>query len=190
MLLPVIETERLLLRTYRTHDLETVYLLCSDPDVTHFFSAAFSVKREDVLASLPRRTERWRTQGFGQFGIFEKDTEKLIGYCGMQYLEEKTEVEIYYGLFKQYWQKGLATEAALAVLRFAFEHLNLPKVVAVTHPKNVSSHKVLSKIGMKRGADAQFYNTEAAFFSLSRNDFKNASAFYALKFEEMAENPS
>jgi len=186
MLLPVIETERLWLRTYRTQDLDTVYLLCSDPDVTHFFSAEFSVKREDVLASLPRRTERWRTQGFGQFGVFEKETEKLIGYCGMQYLEDSNVVAIYYGLFKEYWEKGLATEAAQAVVKFAFEELNLPEIVAVTHPKNLSSHKVLRKIGMKRGDDSKFYNTEAAYFSLSRADYKNKSTFYALTFEEAA----
>lgn len=186
MLLPVIETERLLLRTYKTQDLETVYLLCSDPDVTHFFSVEFSVKREDVLASLPRRTERWRTQGFGQFGVFEKNSEKLIGYCGMQYLEDSTVVEIYYGLFKEYWKKGLATEAAKAVLRFAFDELNLPQVVAVTHPKNLSSHKVLRKLGMTRGEDAEFYNTEAAYFFLSRADFKKDATFYALSFEAAA----
>lgn len=188
MIFPIIETERLILRTYKLDDLETVYLLCSDPDVTHFFSAEFSVKREDVLASLPRRAERWRTQGFGQFGVFEKETEKLIGYCGMQYLEDTSEVEIYYGLFKEHWQKGLATEAALAVLRFAFEQLKLPKIVAVTHPENFSSHKVLHKLGMTRGADSHFYNTYAAYFYLSHDDYKKDSAFYYLSFEESAEN--
>ncbi|MDQ6786978.1 MAG: GNAT family N-acetyltransferase [Acidobacteriota bacterium] len=186
MLLPIIETERLFLRTYRTQDLETVYLLCTDPDVTHFFSAEFSVKREDVLASLPRRTERWRTQGFGQLGVFEKNTGKLIGYCGMQYLEDTTDVEIYYGLFKEYWQRGLATEAAKAVLRFAFESLKLPQIVAVTHPKNLSSHKVLQKLGMSRGDDAEFYSTAAAYFSLPRADYKKDSSFYELRFEEAA----
>jgi RimJ/RimL family protein N-acetyltransferase len=187
MLVPVIETKRLLLRTYKTQDLETVYLLCSDPEVTQFFSTEYKVNREDILASLPRRLKRWQTQGFGQFGVFEKKSNKLIGYCGMQYLEEKSEVEIYYGLFKEYWLKGLATEAAMAVLRFGFEELNLPQIVAVTHPENLSSHKVLQKIGMKRGDNAEFYNTEAAYFSVVRADYKNNINSYKLSFEKLAE---
>lgn len=185
MLLPQIETERLFLRTYKQSDLETVYLLCSDPHVTHFFPDYYSVKKEDVLESLPRRREKWRANGFGQFGVFEKNTGKLIGYCGLQYLDKTSEVEIYYGYFKQYWKQGFASEAAKAVLRFGFEQIKLEKIVAVTNPENIMSQKVLLRLGMLRGDDRKFYEVDAAYFYLNHSDFNNSDMFYNLIFEQV-----
>jgi len=171
MLLPKIETERLLLRTYKADDLETVYRLASDPHITRFFPDGSNISREDVLSSLPRRVERWEKQGFGQFGVFEKQTEKLIGYCGLQYLDNTPEVEIYYGLFHEYWGKGIATEAARAVLDFGFEQVKLARIVGVTHPKNIASQKILQKIGLKREKTARFYDMDVVYFAVSAEEY-------------------
>lgn len=185
MLLPRIETERLLLRTYTTDDLESVYLLISDKDLTRFFPADFSIERETVLTSLPRRMEKWRTQNFGQFGAFDKPSGKLVGYCGLQYLDDTPEVEIYYGFLKGFWGKGLATEAAKAVLRFGFEKVGLKKIVGVTHPGNYDSQKILLKLGMKREEDAVFYGLDAAYFTMPREDFQSDDAsFYQLEYAD------
>jgi ribosomal-protein-alanine N-acetyltransferase len=171
MLLPEIETERLLLRTYKADDMETVYRLASDPHVTRFFPARPAINREDVLSSLPRRNEKWEKQGFGQFGVFEKKTEKLIGYCGLQYLDKTPEVELYYGFFQDHWGRGLATEAAKAVLKFGFEQAKLERIVGVTHPENIASQKVLLKIGFKKEKIVDVYGTEAVYFALSGEEY-------------------
>jgi len=185
MLLPRIKTERLLLRTYTTDDLESVYLIISDKDVMRFFSADVTVERETVLTSLPRRMEKWKTQGFGQFGVFDKRSEKLIGYCGLQYLDNTNEVEIYYGFFKDFWGKGLATEAAKAVLRFGFEQVELEKIVAVTHPENTASQKVLLKLSFKQKENTVFYGVEAAYFAMMREDFQiNDADVYQLEYKD------
>ena len=185
MLLPQIETERLLLRTYQPDDLETVYQLCSDPDITRFFPDYYTVKKEDVLTSLPRRFEKWRANHFGQFGVFEKNSAKLIGYCGLQYLDRTSEVEVYYGFFKKYWKRGFAAEAAKAILRFGFEEINLEKIVAVTNPENVSSQKVLLRLGMTRGENRKVYLVDATYFTLLRADFQPDDSFYQLNFNEV-----
>lgn len=188
MLFPQIETERLILRTYRPDDLATVYDLCSDPHVTRFFHESYTVDRADILASLPRRRKRWQTQGFGQLGVFEKSAERLIGFCGLQFLDETTEVEIYYGFFKDVWGRGFATEAANAVLRFGFENVNLEQIVAATHHENIASHKVLHKIGMTRSeTEREIYGIKAVFFSLSRANFKLIFEAYKLDYEEISD---
>jgi ribosomal-protein-alanine N-acetyltransferase len=169
-MLPRIETERLLLRTYQTEDLETLYLLASDPHITRFFPDGFKLSREDILSSLPRRTEKWEKNGFGQFGVFEKESGKLIGYCGLQYLDNTTEVEIYYGFFSDYWGKGIATEAAAAVLDFGFEQVKLGRIVGVTHPENTASQKVLQKIGLKKEKMAHFYGMDVVYFAMPAED--------------------
>lgn len=186
MLLPRIETERLVLRTYRTEDLDTVFRLCSDAHVTRFFHDDYSVDRADVLASLPRRRKRWRTHGFGQLGAFEKQSGALIGFCGLQYLDKTPDVEIYYGFFKQFWGKGIATEAARAVLRFGFERLNLEKIVAATHLENAASQAVLRKLGMTKQAQIRnLYGVDARLFILRRADADFGSDFYKLNYEQI-----
>ena len=185
MQLPEIKTERLILRMYRPEDLETVYKLCSDPYVTKFFPDYYTIERDYVLSSMPRRLDRWRKQGFGQFGVFDKESEQLIGYCGLQYLDNTEEVEIYYGLFKDFWGKGLATEAAKANLRFGFETVKLDKIVAATHPGNTDSHKVLKKIGMRQGEDTVFYKIDACYFFIFAEDYKPDGALYELNFREV-----
>lgn len=186
LLLPEIETERLLLRMYQTEELKSVYNIITDKDVTKFFPSYYSVEKADVLNSLPRRIKRWQNYGFGQLGVFDKTDEKLIGYCGLQPLDDREEIEIYYGFYKNFWGRGLATEAAKAFLRFGFENADLPKIVAVTHPENFSSQKVLLKLGMKQGENIRVYDLPAAYFSLSRDEFRKTDAdLYKIYFTEI-----
>lgn len=130
---------------------------------------------------------RWREQGFGQLGVFEKDSEKLIGYCGLQYFDNTPEVEIYYGFFKDFWGKSYATEAAKAMLRFGFEQTNLDKIAAGTHPDNFASQKVLQKIGLEKfDGLKRFYNIDSAYFSILREDFiPDDAAKYAVSYTEI-----
>ena len=186
MLLPEIETERLLLRMYQAEELESVYNIITDKNVTKFFPAYYSVEKADVLNSLPRRIKRWQNYGFGQLGVFDKSDEKLIGYCGLQPLDDREEIEIYYGFYKNFWGRGLASKAARAFLRFGIEHAKLPEIVAVTHPENVVSQKVLLKLGMKQRENIRVYDLPAAYFSLSRDEFKKTYAeFYEINFTEI-----
>lgn len=189
MLLPKIETERLLMRMYQPEDLEIVYRLVTDKDVTRFFPRppGYIITREDVLSSLPQRLERWKKQNFGQLGVFEKTGAELIGYCGLQYLDKTPEVEIYYGFFKEAWGKGYATEAARGFLRFGFEAVKLEKIVGVTHPANLASQKVLLKIGLRQEKKLRrFYKAELVYFSLSRADYRpDGAAKYDLSFTEI-----
>jgi RimJ/RimL family protein N-acetyltransferase len=177
MFVPKIETERLLLRMYQPPELEIIYKMLTDKNVTRFYPPGFSITREDVLASLPRRLERWRERGFAQLGVFEKTNENLIGYCGLQYFDNTPEVEIYYGFFKDAWGKGYATEAARAMLRFGFEETTLDKIVAGTHPDNIASQKVLQKIGLKKHVGLRkFYNIDSVYFSIFRESYKPDTA--------------
>jgi len=171
---------------YQADELQAVYQLITDIDVTRFFPDNYSVDKADVLGSLPRRIERWRKYGFGQLGVFDKKSQKIIGYCGLQPLDDTEEIEIYYGFHKDFWGKGLATEAAKAFLRFGFEQTQLPRIVAVTHPDNTDSQKVLLRLGMKQGENARFYGLEATYFFIWREDYRNdETAFYKLDYKEV-----
>jgi ribosomal-protein-alanine N-acetyltransferase len=187
MLLPTIETGRLLLRMYKPEELEIVYQMLADKDVTRFYPEGFSITREEVLSSMPRRLEKWRTQGFGQFGVFENANENLIGYCGLQPFDNLPEIEIYYGFFKGFWGRGIATEAAKAVLRFGFEESKLEKIAAGTHPDNIASQKVLLKIGLEQKEGLKrIYNTDSVYFLITKENYQpDAVAKYDLSYTEI-----
>jgi RimJ/RimL family protein N-acetyltransferase len=187
MFLPNIETERLVQRMYQPEELETVYRMLADKDVTRFFPPDFSITREYVLSGMPRRLKRWQGQGFGQLGVFEKESEKLTGYSGLQYFDNTPEIEIYYGFFKEFWGKGYATEAAKAMLRFGFEEVKLEMISAGTHPENLPSQKVLSKIGLTKHPELKrFYNIDSVYFSILRKDYQpDESAGYLLSHTEI-----
>ena len=80
--------------------------------------------------------------------IIAKDTNEIIGWCGIQPFEPMSEKkEIFYELSPTYWNKGYMTEAAGSVLQYGFEELHLEEIVAGVKPNNIASIKVLEKIG-------------------------------------------
>ena len=182
--LPIIETERLILRTYAQEDMETIFQMITDPDVRRFFPDR-THNREDILASLPARMEFWKQNGFGQFGVFEKESVNLAGYCGLKPLDETDEIEIYYGFFRDAWGKGYATESATAVLRFGFEETPLERIVGCTHTENFASQKVLEKIGLKHKGKAFHYDMDLFYFALMKGDYHVPASEYLLSWQEI-----
>lgn len=171
---------------YTPEELDGVYELLSDPDVTRFYPADYAANREDILTSMPRRLERWRANGFGQLGAFDKKTTTLAGYCGLQYLDQTPEVELYYGFFREFWGRGLATEAAMAMLRFGFDCVGLESIVAVTHPDNHASQRVLCKVGFTPHAERRkFYGVDAVYFTFDRSDHAPSKAEYSLTWQNL-----
>jgi ribosomal-protein-alanine N-acetyltransferase len=81
--------------------------------------------------------------------VLLKDENKLIGWCGLGPLDFSPEnIEIFFGLSKEYWGKGLATEAGKSVLHYGFETIGLEEIAAVAHPQNLASIKVIEKLGL------------------------------------------
>jgi ribosomal-protein-alanine N-acetyltransferase len=91
----------------------------------------------------------WKQHGFGRWALIHKPDKKLIGWCGLAPLDKTDEIEIGYGIAKEYWGRGLTTEAAAATIRYGFEELKLNQIVAVAMPENIASRRIMEKIGMR-----------------------------------------
>ena len=90
---------------------------------------------------------------------------ELVGWCGLGPLPtEESEIEIYYGLSSAAWGRGIATEAAAALLGYGFESAGLERIVAIVRPENPASRRVLEKIGMVYRHDLAGLPEEQAFF--------------------------
>ena len=83
--------------------------------------------------------------------IIEKKTNRLIGSCGFypQQIQGKQELELGYRLLKNYWGKGLATEATIAVKNYAFNEMGLTRLISLIEKENIASVRVAEKNGFK-----------------------------------------
>ena len=154
----ILETQRLLLRRFRTSDLDDLFAFYSDPDVIRHIPDAPRDRAET------REELDWFLNGhpkFPELGLWatvHKQTGRFIGRCGLLpwTIDRQHEVEVAFALSKAYWGQGLATEIAQALVRYAFEHLHLSRLICLIEPENQASINVARKIGMifeKEGQD-------------------------------------
>ena len=88
-------------------------------------------------------------------------TGEFIGDCGLVYVEGKgPEVEVAYHLTKEWWGRGLATEAARACLDYGFRELGLREIIAICFPEHVASRRVMEKAGMRYVGPARYYELD------------------------------
>jgi RimJ/RimL family protein N-acetyltransferase len=95
----------------------------------------------------------------------------MHGLCGLFPLEDSGLIEIGYRFITPAWGKGIATEAATLVLDHGFRKLAIGPIVAVTHPENLGSQRVLTKIGLRSMGLRYHYGLDLSFFSLSSDDY-------------------
>lgn len=181
---PSIETARLRLRMLELDDVESIHSIWSDPEVMKFIPIVLFRSREEIGEFIPLSLQRWEERGFGIFAVTEKESRQMVGYCGLQYLDGTPEVEIYYGFSKDSWNQGIATEAARAVIEFGFKELKLESIAGITHPDNIASQNVLEKLGLKKiGENRKFYDTDCAYFAISRDDYSSTGEGYQLSYK-------
>lgn len=149
----ILETKRLILRRLVMDDLDELAALYRDPQVRKYFPEGehgvltYQETKEELqwfLNGHPRHPE------LGLWATIHKETGKFIGRCGLLpwTIEGQEEVEVAYLLDKTFWGQGLATEAAQGIARYAFEQLNLSRLICLIDPDNQASRKVAQKIGM------------------------------------------
>lgn len=149
----IIETERLLLRTFTVEDASLIYNLNFDPEVIRYtldpirdIEHARQVLEEVILPQYVLYNHgRWAVHvklGLDPIAI------GFIGWCGLKTRHELNEIDLGYRFIKAAWGNGYATEAAYACIRYGFEKLNLQRIVGRALPGNLASIKVLEKCGM------------------------------------------
>ena len=167
-----IETERVYLRPFTFDDLDAFAVICSDQDVMRYIGAGRPLSREETQVRLNAIIEHRDKNGFGVWAAVDRSKSTLMGYCGLQFLDNTPEVEVGYRLAKRFWGMGLASETAKASLRYGFEELSLGRIVAVVQPANIASQRVLEKVGLRYVKDARFYNSEVKYYALTREDYQ------------------
>lgn len=150
MNLPLLETERLIVRPWREDDFSAFADINTDPRVQAFFH--IRATRDSSIAMAGRIKDRIERYGYGLLAVEHKRTHAFIGFTGVSQVHFPAHftpcMEIAWRIAPSEWGKGYATEAARAVLRDGFARLALLEIVAFTLPDNHASRRVMEKIGM------------------------------------------
>jgi [ribosomal protein S5]-alanine N-acetyltransferase len=141
-----LETPRLVLREMRADDATALLKVFSDPRVMASFPGTMPFDAKRMEAWTGRNLRHQSEHGYGLFSVLHQTDGILIGDCGLERME--IGVELGYDLRSDYWGRGLATEAAIAVRDFAFTTLQLDRLISLIRVGNDRSRRVADKIGM------------------------------------------
>jgi ribosomal-protein-alanine N-acetyltransferase len=93
--------------------------------------------------------DHWRERGYGHWAVVLEQDDRVMGWCGLEFLPELKQTEVAYLLCGEAQGRGLATEAARAALAFGFTTCKLCEIIGLVHPENAASIRVLEKCGLK-----------------------------------------
>lgn len=144
----VLETERLYLREMKQSDFNSLCKILQNKDTMYAHEGAFS--DDEVQEWLDRQISRYQKWNFGLWAVILKETDKMIGQCGltMQPWKDAEVLEIGCLFERLYWHNGYATEAAKACKKYAFEILKADEVCSIIRDTNIASQNVAKRNGM------------------------------------------
>jgi ribosomal-protein-alanine N-acetyltransferase len=177
----ILETDRLLLREYVEDDAEAFFELNSDPQVLRFVpdKGLLNVEQaRQILIDHP--IADYRKYGFGRGACILKSTGEQIGFAGLKYLEEFGEVDVAFRLMRSHWGLGLATEAALASVRFGFADLGLKGIIGLVMPENKASVRVLEKTGLHYVETVTFWGSQFSKYAITSPEWSAAADLFPI----------
>ena len=153
-----LETDRLILRAWRSADRIAFHAINTDPRVMRFLGPLMTL--EDVDALIVRMQEMQDQLGHCFWAAERKEDGLLIGWCGLIRGAQGTpiagQVEVGWRFAFDMWGQGYAHEAASAAIDWAFRHLSDESVWAITVENNARSWGLMERLGMTRHPELGF----------------------------------
>ena len=143
--IPTLQTERLSLVPLQSGDAAVLHRIYQVEGVLRYFPDTRPPALERVQRFVTRQLDHWEKYGCGNWGILPAGENEIVGWAGLQYVPELDETEVGYLLARPFWGKGYATEAACLSLEFGFARLGFDHIIALVHPENIASQRVLTK---------------------------------------------
>ncbi|SDC57301.1 GNAT family N-acetyltransferase [Shouchella lonarensis] len=144
-------TERLFLRLFQRSDAETVAELCNNENIyQNTMTLPYPYTIDDALIWIGRHHDNFEAEKSYEFAITDKKSGQLYGAIALSHQKKHQHGELSYWIGEPYWSNGYATEAAQAIILFAFNEKAYHKVFARHFASNPTSGKVMQKLGMKQ----------------------------------------
>ncbi|MEH3037317.1 MAG: GNAT family N-acetyltransferase [Sphingomonas adhaesiva] len=158
----MIVTDRLVLRRWRRDDILPFHAMGQDQEVMRYLGPPMSI--EECVRVRRRMNAIHGNRGHSFWALERRADNAFIGFCGLMPGTPPIDgqVEVGWRLARGAWGQGLAGEAARATLKWAWEHLSVPAIVAVTVPANRRSRALMERLGMERLRGGDFGHPDHA----------------------------
>jgi RimJ/RimL family protein N-acetyltransferase len=168
-----ISTDRLVLREFEAQDAEALYALNSDPEVLRY-TGDDPFPDVKAAADFIAAYNHYRKHGFGRWAVVARDDDAFMGFCGLRHNPSDGSVDLGFRLFRDYWARGYATEAAQAALQAGFERFRLEEITGRAMRENLPSITVLQKLGMHFSAVTEERGLIWLVYVISKERFHRA----------------
>jgi ribosomal-protein-alanine N-acetyltransferase len=171
-----LRTERLLLRPYEPEDIEALHRLWTEPLVRRYLWDDRMIARAEAADVVASSLADWSRAGLGQWILRLIGVDAVVGFCGFRFEAPAAAPELLVGLTAEQWGRGLATEAAKAVLRYAFEVWGATRIWAATDRPNAAAIRLLERLGMRPEREEEHEGRRLLIFGLIAEDFRRGSS--------------
>ena len=169
----VIRTQRLILTPVTQTDIADLHRHWNAPAVRRFLWDDETMPIETVTSTVDSSERDFKEFRYGLWSLRLAADQPLIGFCGLQRVESTDLVEVLYSLDQTYWGRGLAGEAARAVLTFGFNVLGLARIAGGTDEGNLASIRVLERLGMRFVDNLMLHGQPRPYYAVDRAAFEH-----------------
>lgn len=162
---PRLSTERLTLREYRAADFNCFADHLSDPDSAAHLGVADCQTAWRIFSS---QAGLWLLGGAGWWSVEDRHSGQLLGSVGAFYRHDDTVLEMGWNTYRPFGGKGIACEAAAAVMEYAFTVRRVPKVRALIAAGNTGSRRVAERLGMRYEMDIELHGAPIGCYTRER----------------------
>lgn len=169
--IPVLETDRLVLRGFRETDVDALEAMAADPIIAPFVGYPGAELREACWRSIALWIGHWALRGFGMWAVEERASGAFIGRIGLWQPEGWPGTEVGWLLGPSWWGQGYATEAARASVDWGFAHLEVSELISLIQPENRGSQAVATRIGETYRGETPFRGGMTGLWAISREEW-------------------
>ena len=141
-----LETDRLVLRMFRLDDWKDIHEYYGDAECTRY-TFGKPLNENESQQKMAAVLDHWQLRNYGSYALEEKKLKRVIGIAGLDYPSDWPEPEIQWGLAKQFWGKGYASEAVRAIKSMAAQHVPDISLISLIHPQNINSSNLAKSVG-------------------------------------------
>jgi len=173
-----IATSRLRLGPVGIEELDELHRLWTEPDVRKYIWDGVAISREEAASIIAESAGCFAHRRFGLWTVklaAATAGEHIVGFCGFWYFRDPPELELIYGLEPSFWGRGLATEAARAMIQYGFEALSFEAIAGSTDAANARSARVMERAGMTLTRQAVAGGLDTLFYSISGSEYGSES---------------
>lgn len=170
-----LETDRLFLRTFQENDWKDLHKYYSDPACTKY-TVGRALTEGETWRTMAAMIGHWQLRRYGSYALEERTTRQVIGIAGLDYPNDWPEPEIKWGLIREFWGKGYASEAVRAIKKMWIEYLPDLSLISLIHPDNKNSVNLAKAVGAHFEKEYEFRGDTWSIYRHTHQGIRAANA--------------